>query len=131
MFVPKSSPIYSRRQKKIVKLNYSRIYKLLLFLLIFQFHEKIINYNLFFKVTEQNQHLEEAVSHMEEGMKQFKLYEDTPSSVPELYLEILNLQLEMPDMARLEKPAKPPVPQVSLIIYNVYHSLEIQDVSSN
>ena len=86
---------------------------------------------MFFKVTEQNQHLEEAVSHMEEGMKQFKLYEDTPSSVPELYLEILDLQLEMPDMARLEKPAKPPVPQVSLIIYNVYHSLEIQDVSSN
>ena len=54
---------------------------------------------------------------MEEGMKQFKLYEDTPSSVPELYLEILNLQLEMPDMARLEKPAKPPVPQVSIKTY--------------
>ena len=70
-------------------------------------------------MTEQNQHLEEAVSHMEEGMKQFKLYEDTPSSVPELYLEILNLQLEMPDMARLEKPAKPPVPQVSLHGYLV------------
>ena len=74
-------------------------------------------------MTEQNQHLEEAVSHMEEGMKQFKLYEDTPSSVPELYLEILNLQLEMPDMARLEKPAKPPVPQVS--IKTTYYSSEI------
>ena len=73
-------------------------------------------------MTEQNQHLEEAVSHMEEGMKQFKLYEDTPSSVPELYLEILNLQLEMPDMARLEKPAKPPVPQVSI---KTYYSSEI------
>ena len=52
----------------------------------------------------------------------FKLYEDTPSSVPELYLEILNLQLEMPDMARLEKPAKPPVPQVSI---KTYYSSEI------
>ena len=52
---------------------------------------------------------------MEEAKRQFKLYEDTPSSVPELYLESLNLQLQMPDMSRLEKPpkpAKPPVPQV-------------------
>ena len=66
-------------------------------------------------MNEQNQHLEEAVSHMEEAKRQFKLYEDTPSSVPELYLESLNLQLQMPDMSRLEKPpkpAKPPVPQV-------------------
>ena len=55
------------------------------------------------------------MSHMEEAKRQFKLYEDTPSSVPELYLESLNLQLQMPDMSRLEKPpkpAKPPVPQV-------------------
>ena len=52
---------------------------------------------------------------MEEAKRQFKLYEDIPSSVPELYLESLNLQLQMPDMSRLEKPpkpAKPPVPQV-------------------
>ena len=67
-------------------------------------------------MTEQNQHLEEAVSHMEEAVKQFKLYEENPSSVPELYLEKLNLQLEMPDMSRLEKPAKPPVPQVCLLL---------------
>ena len=56
---------------------------------------------------------------MEEGMKQFKVYEENPSSVPELYLETLNLQLEMPDMSRLEKPAKPPVPQVCNHNYTV------------
>ena len=53
---------------------------------------------------------------MEEAMKQFKTYEETPdadsSTVADLYLEILNLHLDMPDMSRLEKPAKPPVPQV-------------------
>ena len=52
-------------------------------------------------------------------MKQFKVYEENPSSVPELYLETLNLQLEMPDMSRLEKPAKPPVPQVCNHNYTV------------
>ena len=52
-------------------------------------------------------------------MKQFKSYEETPeadsSTVADLYLEVLNLSssLNMPDMSRLEKPAKPPVPQVS------------------
>ena len=53
---------------------------------------------------------------MQEAMKQFKTYEETPdadsSTVADLYLDPLNLNLEMPDMSRLEKPAKPPVPQV-------------------
>ena len=54
---------------------------------------------------------------MEEAMKQFKTYEETPDADPasvfEQYLDPLHLMLEMPDMSRLDpKPAKPPVPQV-------------------
>lgn len=51
-------------------------------------------------------------------MKQFKTYDETtdadPATVADLYLETLHLTLEMPDMSRLEKPKKPPVPQVSI-----------------
>ena len=72
--------------------------------------------NMFFKVKEQQENLEEAHKHMEEAMKQFKTYEETPdadsSTVADFYLEVLDLNLDMPDMSRLEKPAKPPVPQV-------------------
>ena len=53
---------------------------------------------------------------MEDAMQQFKTYEETadadPSMVTDQYLDPLQLMLEMPDMSRLEKPAKPPVPQV-------------------
>ena len=53
---------------------------------------------------------------MEDAMQQFKTYEETadadPSMVTDQYLDPLHLTLEMPDMSRLEKPAKPPVPQV-------------------
>ena len=70
----------------------------------------------FFKVTEQQENLEEAHKHMQEAMKQFKIFDETPdadsSTVADLYLDPLHLNLEMPDMSRLEKPAKPPVPQV-------------------
>ena len=70
----------------------------------------------YLQVSEQQENLEEAHKHMQEAMKQFKTYEETPdadsSTVADLYLDPLNLNLEMPDMSRLEKPAKPPVPQV-------------------
>ena len=70
----------------------------------------------FLKVTEQQENLEEAHKHMQEAMKQFKIFDETPdadsSTVADLYLDPLHLNLEMPDMSRLEKPAKPPVPQV-------------------
>ncbi len=53
---------------------------------------------------------------MEEALKQFQNYDATPdadpSMIPDMYLDPLNLHLDMPDMSRLEKPAKPPVPQV-------------------
>ena len=55
---------------------------------------------------------------MEDAMQQFKTYEETadadPSMVTDQYLDPLHLTLEMPDMSRLEKPAKPPVPQVCI-----------------
>ena len=49
-------------------------------------------------------------------MKLFKTYEETadadPSMVTDQYLDPLHLMLEMPDMSRLEKPAKPPMPSL-------------------
>ena len=75
--------------------------------------------NFDFKVKEQKENLEEANKHIEEAMKQFKTYEETPdadpSMVADLYLDPLHLNMDMPDMSRLEKPEKPekpPVPQV-------------------
>ena len=53
---------------------------------------------------------------MEVAMKLFKTYEETadadPSMVTDQYLDPLHLMLEMPDMSRLEKPAKPPMPSL-------------------
>ena len=78
------------------------------------------------QVTEQIELLEGASKHMEEAMKQFKTYEETPDADPasvfEQYLDPLHLMLEMPDMSRLDpKPAKPPVPQVIfLLISQIY-----------
>ena len=77
---------------------------------------KYILSSLFKQVTDQIESLEEACKHMEVAMKLFKTYEETadadPSMVTDQYLDPLHLMLEMPDMSRLEKPAKPPVPQV-------------------
>ena len=68
------------------------------------------------QVVEQTTNLEEADTHMNEAMKQFKAYEENEnadsSSVTDNFLEPLQLSLEEPDMSRLEKPAKPPVPEV-------------------
>ena len=70
----------------------------------------------FFQAKDQIENIEEANKHIEEALKQFKTYQETPnadpSMVPDLYLDPLNLNLEVPDLSRLEKPAKPPVPQV-------------------
>jgi hypothetical protein len=53
---------------------------------------------------------------MEDAMVLFKTYEETPdadtSTVADIYLEPLTLSLVELDMSRLEKPEKPPVPQV-------------------
>ena len=77
---------------------------------------KYIFYSLFKQVTDQIESLEEASKHMEVAMKLFKTYEETadadPSMVTDQYLNPLHLMLEMPDMSRLEKPAKPPMPSL-------------------
>jgi hypothetical protein len=52
---------------------------------------------------------------MEEALKQFADAEETgadSSSITDNYLEPLNLSFAEPDYAKLEKPAKPPVPEV-------------------
>ncbi len=65
--------------------------------------------------------LEEANVHMVEAMKQFKAYEENenadPSSVTDDFLQPLNLSFVEPDMSRLEKPSKPPVPEVSPLVH--------------
>ena len=54
---------------------------------------------------------------MTEGSKQFENASDDCSNVAETYLEPIRLNLEdMPDYARLEKPRRPPVPEVSVHI---------------
>ena len=77
---------------------------------------KYIFSSLFKQVTDQIEALEEASKHMEVAMKLFKTYEETadadPSMVTDQYLDPLHLMLEMPDMSRLEKPAKPPMPSL-------------------
>ena len=77
---------------------------------------KYIFSSLFKQVTDQIESLEEACKHMEVAMKLFKTYEETadadPSMVTDQYLDPLHLMLEMPDMSRLEKPAKPPMPSL-------------------
>merc|ERR1712223_1394021 len=78
-------------------------------------HDLEVSSEINTEVTDQIESLEEASKHMDEAMKQFKTYEETadadPSMVTDQYLDPLHLMLEMPDMSRLEKPAKPPVPQ--------------------
>ena len=52
---------------------------------------------------------------MEEALKQFAAAEESgadSSYVTDNYLEPLNLSFTEPDYAKLEKPAKPPVPEV-------------------
>jgi hypothetical protein len=58
--------------------------------------------------------LQEAEKHMMEGTKQFDNATDDCSNVGDRYLEPLRMDLDhMPDYAKLEKPKRPPVPEVS------------------
>ena len=56
--------------------------------------------------------LEEAEKHMKAAETQFENANEEYSNVTENYLEPLRLNLELPDYSRLEKPRKPPVPEV-------------------
>ena len=68
-----------------------------------------------FQTVEQTRELTEGLAHMEEALQQFAAAEETgadSSSITDNYLDPLNLKFSEPDFARLEKPAKPPVPEV-------------------
>ena len=59
--------------------------------------------------------LQEADKHMTEANKSFENASEDCSNVPESHLEPLRLNLELPDYSRLDKPKKPPVPEVSKV----------------
>ena len=64
---------------------------------------------------DQTRELTEAEEHMKEALKQFEAAEAAgadPSNITDNYLDPLNLKFEEPDFAKLEKPPKPPVPEV-------------------
>ena len=53
---------------------------------------------------------------MEEALRQFAAADEAgadSSSITDNFLEPLNLTFTEPDYSRLEKPAKPPVPEVT------------------
>ena len=51
---------------------------------------------------------------MNEGMRQFENAAEDCSNVAETYLQPLSMDIDhMPDYARLDKPKRPPVPEVS------------------
>ena len=71
-----------------------------------------------FQALEQTESLTEAEKHMTTAISQFKAVEAAGdggdySSITDTYLEPLRLTLSPPDYSRLEKPPKPPVPEVS------------------
>ena len=49
---------------------------------------------------------------MSEATKAFEAANEDCSNVIETFLEPLRLNLELPDYSRLDKPKKPPVPEV-------------------
>ena len=54
-----------------------------------------------------------AEKHMKEGMRQFENAAEDCSNVADTYLEPLRMDMDhMPDYARLDKPKRPPVPEV-------------------
>ena len=58
--------------------------------------------------------MESAEKHMNEGMRQFENAAEDCSNVAETYLQPLSMDIDhMPDYARLDKPKRPPVPEVS------------------
>jgi len=56
--------------------------------------------------------LAEAEKHMTAANEAFESANDDCSNVGENWLEPLRLNLELPDYSRLEKPKRPPVPEV-------------------
>ncbi len=68
-----------------------------------------------FQTKEKLEILQEAEKHMTLANKQFDNANDDCSNVTDNYLEPLRLNLELPDYTRLEKPRKPPVPEVSFL----------------
>ena len=68
-----------------------------------------------FQTVQQNRELTEGLSHMEEALQQFAAADEAgadSSSITDNFLEPLSLTFTEPDFSRLEKPAKPPVPEV-------------------
>jgi hypothetical protein len=52
---------------------------------------------------------------MEEALQQFRAADESgadSSSITDNYLEPLNLNFNIPDLSKLEKPTKPPLPEV-------------------
>ena len=69
---------------------------------------------LAFQTAEKLEELEVAEKHMKEGMRQFENAAEDCSNVADTYLEPLRMDMDhMPDYARLDKPKRPPVPEVS------------------
>ena len=69
-----------------------------------------------FQTAEKLEELEVAEKHMKEGMRQFENAAEDCSNVADTYLEPLRMDMDhMPDYARLDKPKRPPVPEVSLV----------------
>ena len=76
----------------------------------------MLNNPKFFQTVEQTRDLSDGLAHMEEALKQFADAEEAgadSSSITDNYLDPLILSFNEPDYAKLEKPAKPPVPEVS------------------
>ena len=68
-----------------------------------------------FQTVMQKREMTEGLSHMEEALRQFAAADEAgadSSSITDNFLEPLNLTFTEPDFSRLEKPAKPPVPEV-------------------
>ena len=61
--------------------------------------------------------LQNAEKHIQEAMKAFENCNEDCSNVGPQYLEPLRLDITLPDFSRLERPAKPPVPEVSALYF--------------
>jgi hypothetical protein len=74
------------------------------------------------QASEYTETLTEAEKHMTTAVDQFNILEKAGdggdySSITDTYLEPLRLNWSVPDYSRLEKPPKPPVPEVIVQFY--------------
>ena len=74
------------------------------------------------QASEQTETLTEAEKHMTTAVAQFNIVEQAGdggdySSITDTYLEPLRLNWSAPDYSRLEKPPKPPVPEVNIYFH--------------